>query len=211
VTAKALAAIAAATVIAALPLPTAAAAASVGRKHNPTTFESFQVQGSNGFSVAVSLRNRSALTVSASLVDGPSIVAADYKLRVRPAPGADRIEASLGKLGRIEMRFVPETAYEEEPLFPVCKGEMEAVEEGHFVGRFEFRGEHGYTAARVTRAPGWVAVTPAPSCHIGRSATGPTNAGRGRASTPPDRRSPPWPRPLDRPNPRPKCTYWACG
>src|SRR5882757_6499080 len=167
VTAKALAAIAAAIVIAALPLSPAAAAPTGhgARKHDPTIFESFQVRGSNGYTVVVTLRNRSALTVSATLVDRPSIIAADYKLRVRRAPGSDRIKASLGKLGRIEMRFVPETAYEEEPLFPACKGEMEAVEEGRWVGRFEFRGEHGYTQTRVTRAPGWVGITPAPTCH----------------------------------------------
>jgi len=179
VTAKALAAIAAAIVIAALPLSPAAAAPTGhgARKHDPTIFESFQVRGSNGYTVAVTLRNRSALTVSATLVDRPSIIAADYKLRVRRAPGSDRIKASLGKLGRIEMRFVPETAYEEEPLFPACKGEMEAVEEGRWVGRFEFRGERGYTQTRVTRAPGWVGITPAPTCHHRPAGHGPHKRG----------------------------------
>ena len=166
-TAKALAAIAAAIVIAALPLPTAAAAAPTGRggRRNPTVIESFRVQASNGYTVAVTLRNRSALSVSASLVDRPSIVATDYKLRVQEAPGSEQITASLGSLGHIEMRFVPETADEVEPLFPACKGEKEAVEEGRWVGRFEFRGEHGYTQTQVTRASGLVDITPAPTCH----------------------------------------------
>jgi hypothetical protein len=179
VTPKALAAIAAAIVIAALPLPAVAAGAPAGRggRRNPTIFESFRVQASNGYSVAVTLRNRSALTVSASLVDRPSIVVADYKLRVQEAPGAEQITASLGKLGRIEMRFVPETAYEEEPLFPACKGEKEAVEEGRWVGRFEFRGERGYTQTRVTRAPGWVGITPAPTCHHQPIGQGPHKRG----------------------------------
>jgi hypothetical protein len=167
VTAKALAAIAAAIVIAALPLPATVAAAPTrrgGGRHNPTIFESFRVQASNGYKVAVTLRNRSALTVSASLVDRPSIVATEYKLRVQDAPGSEQIKASLGKLGRIDMHFVPETAFEEELLHPACEGEMEAVEEGRWVGQFDFRGEHGYTQTRVARAPGSVGITPAATC-----------------------------------------------
>lgn len=166
-TAKAFAAIAAATAIAALLLPGIATAAprhpTAG--HNPTVVASFRVPGSHGYTLTATLRNRSALTVSAVVVEHPSIVAASYKLRVRRSPGSDRIEASLGKLGRIEMRFVPESSYEEEPLFPICQGEKEAIEEGQYVGLFEFHGEHGFTRTRVRRAPGWVSVAPAPTCH----------------------------------------------
>ncbi|HTT95996.1 MAG TPA: hypothetical protein VMF55_15095 [Solirubrobacterales bacterium] len=164
--AKAFAAVAAAVAVAALLLsgPAAARTGPSGRGH-PTIMASFAVEGSNGFSVGVNLRNRSVLAVEAVSLDGPSIIVSGIKLDAPQAPGSDRIDASLGKFGRIAMRFIPETTREEEPLLPLCKGEMALVETGRFVGRFEFRGERGYTKARASRAFGSVITTPASTCH----------------------------------------------
>lgn len=165
--AKAFAAIAAAILFAALVFPAATMARTAGaaRQGHPTVIDSLDVTGTNGFQLGVSLTNRSRLAVSAVAAKGPSLVVTDYKLEADQPRGSDQIKASLGKLGRIEMRFVPESVHEEEPLLPICKGERDMIEEGHFVGLFEFHGEHGYTRARVKRAPGSVLIVPAHSCH----------------------------------------------
>lgn len=78
-TAKAFAAIAAAILIAALPLPTAAAAPTRrgGGKHNPTVIASLALRGSNGYTVGVSLVNRRNLSVTA-FAEGPDVVGAGY-------------------------------------------------------------------------------------------------------------------------------------
>jgi hypothetical protein len=164
VKAKALATIAAAIVALLLPVGAWARGAPAGR-HHPTVITSLNVPGSNGFSVGMGLVNRRALGVSAVSSDGPSLVVTSYKLDAQQAPGSDDIRASLGRLGSIDVHFVRDSINEEEPPAPVCAGEKVKVEEGHFVGLIEFRGEHGYTSARATRAPGTVAVYPPPTCH----------------------------------------------
>jgi hypothetical protein len=165
VTAKALAAIAAATAIAALLLPGAAAAQ--GRPpshHNPTVSSRLALRGTNGFGIEVALLNRRRLSVSASASRGRGLVLTNYTLTAPQPRGSNGIKASLGKLGRIDLRFVPEEVEEKKPFVPVCDGEKTRVELGHFVGLIEFRGEHGYTRVRATRAGGGVVVEPAPSC-----------------------------------------------
>jgi hypothetical protein len=167
VRAKAFAAIAAATAIAALLAPGTSAARAQPSEHraNPGVVTTFAVHGTNGYTVTAVLRNRHVLTVSAMTVDHPAIVITAYRLDAQQARGSDAIVASLGKLGRIDMRFVRESTREETPLFPRCKGETDKVEEGQFVGTFEFRGERAFTRARATRAPGSVTVEPAPTCN----------------------------------------------
>jgi hypothetical protein len=165
VTAKALAAIAAAIAIAAVLVPGAAAAQRPKGPHgNPTRVELLAFRGTNGFGIEVSLVNHQALTISASASRGPGLLLTTYTLKAPQAPGSDDIRASLGRLGRIDVRFVPKSVKEEKPPVPVCKGEKTVLELGRFVGLIEFRGARGYTRARVTEAVGGVAVEPAPAC-----------------------------------------------
>jgi hypothetical protein len=133
--------------------------------------ESFSVPGSNGFVIGATLTNRSALSVSADKSGGLNFVSSSYKLQAAQPPGSEEIRASLGQLGRVEMKFLVDSVHEEEPLLSICKGEKDKVEEGHFVGLFEFRGEDGYTRTRVRRAAGGVLIAPAPTCrHQGKHA-----------------------------------------
>jgi hypothetical protein len=166
VTAKALAAIAAAIAIAAL-LLSGTASALRAHEHegkNPTIVESFHLRGSHGFSIGVTLENRRRLTVTALTFQHSAFVTSRYQLEARQPPGSDRISASLGKFGYIEMRFIRDSFSEEEPRAPICKGEKDKIEEGHFVGLLEFRGDRDFTRVRTTRAPGSVTVEPAPLC-----------------------------------------------
>jgi hypothetical protein len=166
VTAKAFAAIAAAiAIVAFLILPGAAAAHRPKGPHgHPTRVELLSFWGTNGFGIEVNLVNHQALTVSASASSGPGLLLTTYTLKAPQAPGSDDIRASLGRLGRIDVRFVPKSVKEEKPQVPVCKGEKTVVEIGRFVGLIEFHGARGYTRARVTHAVGGVAVEPAPAC-----------------------------------------------
>jgi hypothetical protein len=174
VRAKAIAAIAAATAIAALLAPGAAAAAgpvAKGREHNPTLVSSLVLRGSHGYLVGVTLINRRKLEVTATPEgsNGPgglfNVVTDAYSLHAPQPRGLNGIKASLGKFGRIDLRFVPDSESEVKALLSACKGEKYKVQIGTFVGRIAFRGARGYTRARATHVFGTVLTAPAPSCH----------------------------------------------
>lgn len=170
--AKAFAAIAAATAIAALLLPVGAGAAQAtksSKAHHPTVFATFVVQGSNGYLIDITLINRSRLEVTTSSESfpgsGSTFVETKYSLDAPQPRGSNRIKASLGKLGRIDLRFTPESTDEEKALLPVCKGEKDKIEVGPYEGLVEFRGEHGYTHVRQKVAYGVVATAPPAPAH----------------------------------------------
>lgn len=177
--AKAIAAVVAATAIAGLLLPVGAAAqtkTASGNRHHPTVAASMAFKGTNGYLVGVTLVNRTKLKISASpeggLLSGSGLgfVSTEYTLDAPQPSGSNGIKASLGKFGRIEVRFIPQSEAEVAALLPVCKGEKYRVLVGEFVGLIAFRGEHGYTRVRRKRAFGTVGIAPAPTCQksIGR-------------------------------------------
>lgn len=168
---------AAATVIAA---PSPAAAAAHGKPANrhgkpvshvhrtkASVSDEMRLRGTNGFAVKVNLDNRSRLTISAEPHGGSAITVTSYTLKAPQAPGSAEIKASLGKLGRIDMRFVASSDKEEAPP-EFCTGGKTRTEEGHWVGRIVFRGEQGYTRIDARRAPGTVVTKPSQVCHPGK-------------------------------------------
>lgn len=134
-----------------------------------SNLEDFTTAGANGFTVTVQVRNRHRLVVTAVPPGGSGFIATSYSLDARQARGSDGIEANLGGLGRIAVRFVPESSYREK-LPSHCKGRRTTVEEGHFVGRIDFHGEGGYTDVHSTRAFGSTTTTPALTCRSENSA-----------------------------------------
>src|SRR5262249_7667889 len=95
-----------------------------------------------------------------------SIDSAQYILRAPQRRASDRIKASFGKLGRVDMRFVRESIKESAPpLKGICSGSDTVTESGHYVGFFAFRGEHGYTRVRVHSAAGTITKKPALTCN----------------------------------------------
>lgn len=156
----------------------------------------FAVPGSNGFRLDVASEGGELTAIVSER--RPPVTTFSRGGRLRPADpgngaasiyyahagggGARRIEATLGRLGRIAVAFHPSGAVRVTALGPGagCGGPARIVRRlGTFTGLVEFRGEGGYTTVRATRARGSVG-TPAPHCAAlaGASSAGASAAGR---------------------------------
>lgn len=164
VKAKVLVLVLAATALAALALPGAAIARvrPASRQTAPEVSAQFSLSGTHGFTFGVTDTDQRRLLVGAAKF-GNVIQAITYKLRVRPRHGADEIVARLGKLGRIDVRFVPEKVQREKPP-KGCHGPSALIEQGRFVGVIAFHGEAGFTEVHAHRAGGTITRRPAVSC-----------------------------------------------
>jgi hypothetical protein len=168
VRAKAFTAVAAVIAIAALAVPgTAPARATPGPgKDERLVVTTFSLPGTNGYLVSVTLVNRRKLKITA-IPEREHILAhlfesasTEYTLEAPQPRGSNGIVASLGRFGRIELRFEPETEVEQ-PAAPLgCKGDQEQIKVGQLVGRVTFRGERGYTVARSKKVLGSVVSLP---------------------------------------------------
>jgi hypothetical protein len=131
--------------IAALVLPAAAGAATLQAPGG------FRVEASDGFLMqvlAVPAHDGSAASVliriarrgESVLYGAPAIVE------------EDAIEADLGALGRIDVRYVPDgrTVRQGSP----CVRRKAAFDGGFYEGTIKLRGEEGYASVDATRAPG---------------------------------------------------------
>ncbi len=161
---RALLTLLAATAFAVLPLSGAAIARArpAPRQAAPEVSAQFALPGTNGFKFGVSLTDRRRLTIGA-LKFGNVLQVVTYKLPVHPRCGSDDIVAGLGKLGRIDARFVPGKVHREKPP-KGCHGAKTVIQQGHFVGVIAFHGEAGLTEIHAHRAPGAITRTPSFSC-----------------------------------------------
>jgi hypothetical protein len=164
-----------AAAVAALAVPAGAVAGTrpaergSGHQTHATVTESFELQGTNGYSISLSLDDRRQLTVSAE-----SEIRGSHATRgvvyTLPAPQSSRsadIKARIGNLGQVDVHFVPESTHETAPVLPNCKGGgKNVVARGHFVGLISFRGEQGYTHVRSHRAVGTITTEPARTCTL---------------------------------------------
>ncbi|HKZ15296.1 MAG TPA: hypothetical protein VJL81_15775 [Solirubrobacterales bacterium] len=171
--AKAFAAIAATIAIVALLAPgiaTAAHRSTTGRRqHDRLVIATLSLPGSNGYGVSVTLTNRRKLKVTTFpereqiLAHLFELVSTEYRLDAPQPRGSNGIQASVGRFGRIDLRFVPETKVER-PAAPLgCKGDKETIQVGWFVGLVAFRGERGYTRVRSKKAFGTMTNAPSPN------------------------------------------------
>ncbi len=169
--AKAFAAIVAATAIAALLLPAVAAAGDPpsAHRHDRLVQASLSLPGSSGYLLGLSLTNHRRLKITAlpereQLLEHIfELAGTEYSLDAQQPRGSDGIKASLGRFGRINLRFVPEEE-DEQPAAPLgCKGDTATIKVGTFIGLLAFRGEHGYTRARVHKVAGTVTTVPSPT------------------------------------------------
>jgi hypothetical protein len=128
----------------------------------PEVSAQFSLPATNGFEVTASVDHRRQLTLTA-LKWGNVIQSASYSLALRPRRGSDEIVANLGKLGRIDVRFVPQKLHYEKPPKD-CHGPRIVIEQGHFVGAVAFHGEDGFTEARAHRAAGAITRVPSFEC-----------------------------------------------
>jgi hypothetical protein len=155
-----------ATALAALLLPGAAPARArpASRQTPPHVSEEFTLMGTNGFEIGVSTTDRRRLTLSAHTF-GEVLVGVGYSLHLHPRRGSDDIVARLGRLGRIDVRFVPTKVRREKPP-KGCRGDETVIEQGHFVGTIAFHGEQGFTEVDADRAAGAITRTPPRRCRV---------------------------------------------
>jgi hypothetical protein len=108
-----------------------------------------RTHGSNGYGIDM-LTTGSRLVLFASKASG----SASYLVRMRPSkPG--EIKASLGKLGRISLRFRPSGPAEAQPEpGSECVGSAPMSQQGRFIGNLRFRGEDGFTAVHAASVKG---------------------------------------------------------
>lgn len=166
--------------LAVLPAGPAWASSPARSTAQATASAAFSLSGSHGFSVGVeSVGGEVRIVASEGAPPVPTFsrggtprvpravngAASVYSLRASSSPR--RIEASLGGLGRISVRFHPSgrtrvTRLDELGAFS-CGGRTRIVRHlGTFVGTVEFQGEGGYTAVEARRAQGSVG-TPLPA------------------------------------------------
>ena len=111
-------------------------------------FGSFHAKASNGYKMTVWAGSepeyRSGQIVIWLVRRGASVI------YVAPARVTDtEIEADLGELGRIDLRFEPTGRMMR--AAPVCEPDSkQRIEEGSYVGEFEFHGEEGFSELRAT-------------------------------------------------------------
>lgn len=133
----------------------AAAASAAGSASavagEPAHSAEIELRGSHGFRL-VFLRTEGYLLIGA----GKGGVGVLYVSKVRE-PESDGIQAQLGKLGTISLRFRP--AGPAKRLGDRPEGCVETRTRGAFVGRLTFRGELGYTAVDTRRARGSVTAS----------------------------------------------------
>jgi hypothetical protein len=132
-----------------------------------TLTQTATLQGTNGYKVKFTLVDRTHFAVSASdrgrFRNGSSF--AVYSLRAPQRGEVDGIKARIGHLGRIDVRFVPESVERKPPFESTCPGPDTIVETGRYVGFLSFHGEHGYTRVQAHQAEGTIKREPARVCH----------------------------------------------
>lgn len=171
--AKAFAAVAAATAIAAFLLPVGAGATPTHGRHDRIVQTTLSLPGTDGYLVQVTLTNRRRLKIT-TLPEREQLLAhlfefasTEYRLDAPQPRGSNRIRASLGRFGSIDLSFEPEEVTEQSAALLGCKGDTMKIEVGWFTGLVAFRGEHGYTRARSRKLFGTIVNAPSPSrkCH----------------------------------------------
>jgi hypothetical protein len=133
-----------------LALPTAAASAAGSESGGGGA--AFRLQGTHGYAITVLAGVRPGETVGQVVL----FVGKPHAEAVYGAPAtitASGIEADLGSLGEISLAARPTGV--QHTAHPHC-GKPIRYEGVSYVGKFEFRGEAGYTRATATNLPGLV-------------------------------------------------------
>jgi hypothetical protein len=125
--------------------------------------ETVHLRGSHGYRIELSLTDHRRLYLlvrRGSPRRGEQTVI--YTTTTSRSTGTD-IDASIGRLGRIDVRFIARSRTHK-PNEGECVGSGTTAERGRFVGQIAFRGERGYTQVKVRQAPGEVIREGAQAC-----------------------------------------------
>jgi hypothetical protein len=122
----------------------------------------FSLRASNGYVISVSAsRHQVTITVAEGGLRSNHVVETTYSASGTASPKG--VEANLGTLGEISLRFVPsgQTITKRRPRLPKgCKAPRTAVRrEGAFVGVIRFEGEADYAAVEATEVHGSVGTS----------------------------------------------------
>jgi hypothetical protein len=126
----------------------------------PSRIVMAHLKGSNGYAIDLIAFDAKRLILSASHIAGFNSQSfgsqsADYVVP-RRAPRAGELHATLGKLGRISLRFRASGPPRARKEPGDCKGRGSTEQKGRFVGSIRFRGERGFTSVRATSASGQI-------------------------------------------------------
>jgi hypothetical protein len=129
----------------------------------PAPVMKFALPGSDGYTLQV--KTDGAQTLISASREGQRRSSTYY---VSESAGEGTIDAELGALGRIDVRFEPSG---ETRTVDRCRGERRAVRRlGVFTGTISFRGENGYTVVEASQAPGSVGPSMRGRCRGGGTA-----------------------------------------
>jgi hypothetical protein len=153
----------------------------------PIESASFSLHGTNGFALDVTSEGGEVTVIaserrppvatfapsgrprSASTGNGASTV---YRAPAESA-GTKAVDASLGPMGRIAVRFRPSGRRVVSAARQACGRPTRVVRRlGIFVGTIRFEGEHGYTTVAATSARGSVGTPLPPDCGSPESTSG---------------------------------------
>lgn len=134
--------------MAALALPAGAVAKPGYYVSPPSFFSSFDLRGSNGYSIHVFGLSGNRVWIVASMGAG----SASYLGRGKVTP--DSVEGRFGSLGRVSVQFEPAWT-ERQGVRDGCKGKPASNRQGRFTGLIRFRGEEGFTSVDAAGARGF--------------------------------------------------------
>ncbi|HEY5051781.1 MAG TPA: hypothetical protein VII45_00050 [Solirubrobacterales bacterium] len=121
----------------------------------------------NGYRIAIEGRGPAAI-LEVTHDDGPHRRAGEVSTYVaHGAVSAAAIQVRFGDLGSVDVRFRPSGKVTRGAPVQHCKGpDRRIVRYGVFVGHIRFRGEGGYTSARIHRVKGQVLTRISFSCEV---------------------------------------------
>ncbi len=154
-----------------LPAVAGAAEKPASRNAGSEGIKTLELKGTNGFQITITSGEANgsgppSVTLEATKIDlgAGSVSGADFTMSAARSQGPEEIVARIGRFGRIQMRFVPESS-EEKPSPFGCKGAKTLIETGHYVGFLSFRGAQGFTRVRAHRVAGTFKPEPHSFCH----------------------------------------------
>lgn len=128
---------------------------------------SFQMQGTNGYTIFVfAIQSRAGRPSSIQIIARKGQMSVSYSA---PASVTETsMEADLGALGKISVSFHPSG----QSSTSKCAGQAIEVMGGTYDGRIAFHGEEGYTEFEATSVPGDIRPLLAVACSIGTTTGG---------------------------------------
>jgi hypothetical protein len=119
---------------------------------------SFEIQATRGYRLAV-------FSVGHAVVLEVRNQAARVEYTARSLGRGNHISARFGRLGFVDMTFVPGESPRRTTSEPGCRGRGGVVQRGRFVGVLRWHGEHGFSSARARSARGIYIKSSRATCH----------------------------------------------